>query len=61
MKVKKTLSYENFFKDVPYKQAYDYHLIAVREGLDTDPVGKLREIKLVSFADICAFAEKWKT
>ena len=44
LKNKKKLSYENFFKEIPYKQAYEYHLLAVRDGLDCDPLDKFTAI-----------------
>lgn len=61
LKLKKIHSYENFFKEIPYKIAYEYHLLACRHGLDNDPSDKLREAALVTFEDIVAFSESWKS
>ena len=32
IRVKKLREYNNFFLDNPYQQAYQYHLLALREG-----------------------------
>lgn len=46
---------------MPYKQAYDYHLLTIRDGLDNDPLEKLKQAKFVTFQDMCAFSDRWKS
>jgi secreted Zn-dependent insulinase-like peptidase len=52
--------YKNFFMSNPYEQAYEYHVLGLREGADVDPQEKVREVERVRFQAIKDFGVFWK-
>lgn len=60
IRAKKTREYSNFFMSNPYEQAYEYHILALRDGADVDPAARVTEVERVQFQSIADFSHLWK-
>jgi secreted Zn-dependent insulinase-like peptidase len=57
---KKKKEYENFFLENPYQQAYQYHILALRDGAEVDPAAVFQTVDHVKFEHILRYNRRWK-
>lgn len=60
IRIKKLREYNNFFLENPYQQAYQYHLLALREGAEVDPKAVVFAAEQIKFDHILQYNRRWK-